>query len=233
MPPTAPRGSLAEQADPPRAEQDSLSVLVAGQSGRQDGSEAAAQTRGSRGREGGAAHLGQVRGGDSPGDGGRCGPAQRPGRGRTLASRFAPAGWLVFQKVLRSALWGRGRWAWGQGPNRPYQPGLAWCPRDSSEIPPPPGAPAAVLALGPSSSSSSRKAAVTLPLTGAGTPHFSVESGRLLHSRPFPIWTCFPANPVVVQWISQVPPFSTSGTAAGVRLPCPPLLPEFVQMPVH
>lgn len=39
------------------------------------------QTRGSRGREGGAAHLGQVRGGDSPSDGGRCGPAQRPGEG--------------------------------------------------------------------------------------------------------------------------------------------------------
>lgn len=45
VPPTAPRGSLAEQADPPRAEQDSLSVLVAGQSGRQDGSEAAAIPR--------------------------------------------------------------------------------------------------------------------------------------------------------------------------------------------
>ena len=44
-PSPAPQGSLVEQTDPPRAEQDSLSVLVAGQSGLQDGSEAAAIPR--------------------------------------------------------------------------------------------------------------------------------------------------------------------------------------------
>lgn len=233
MPPTAPRGSLAEQADPPRAEQDSLSVLVAGQSGRQDGSEAAARLEARAAAR--AERLTWARCAAATAPATAAGAAPPSGRARADPSVSLCARRLV---------------------------GVQECPALSPVGSRPPGLgagakPALPTRTGLVPQGLLRNSAAPRGARGSSGPRpklflFLQEScrdsapNRCRHSsllrgerevtafQAFPhLDLSFPANPVVVQWISQVPPFSTSGTAAGVRLPCPPLLPDFVQTPVH
>lgn len=118
---------------------------------------------------GGAAHLSQVRSGNSPGGGSRCGPAPQPGRGRTPASRSAPeadaGGCAAAREPLPVA--------------KPAQPACrAPEPQslgDSLERPPPAG----FCAPAPTSSLSSRKPVLT-PTSPPSDPD---------------VFSCYPQHP--------------------------------------
>lgn len=117
-----------------------------------------AKTWGSCDRGGGAAHLGQVRSGDSPSGGYRCSPAQQPGPRADPSVPLCAQGCRSRMFCVHLSYWeprlpGLGAEA------KPAQPAgrvsVAW--GDSLEIPPSPGA--FVVAPAPSSSSSSGKPA--------------------------------------------------------------------------